>query len=300
MNILSLYSENQKFKVYSGNQLYSIADNSISTDQYVSVDDGGQFTLANGDILYINEKYGPILPEDERYGIKIELESGHFTSSYLIIPGGVWQRGKYFSQQSGYGVFYDLNQYEYEVGNYIRVYDLAPEVYDGDWQYYHEDFISSNNLVAVIYLEEDNNGDLYWHLVSGPQYYGSTVEISEVDTIIVSGVSVHDGWSGPSVHFELESGNSSTAYYVRNGECVNHSSNGWFGINPEGDYAYSEVQEGDEIHIYSYTNGDDYTNFSFSDYADESALDWYLHDNHIEYVKMKIIFSNGQWVELSE
>ena len=219
--------------------------------------------MPNGDILYINEEYGEFeLWESTYQGIQIYLDSGNEFISYLMIPSNLdsWPN----SQESGYGVFYDLNNLEYEDGNIIKVYDLG-----GDDQLYNHDAMWQResscrdygiNCTCVLVIK---NG--YWVLTNESRYIGKTLTLASGDEIYVSGITKEDGIG---LYFTNSNGRNTTAYYMRGTSQLAHTSFGWF--------SPMIPQNGDEIRIHMYAQGQGYDNFyeEFDyTYSDEDVVE---------------------------
>lgn len=208
-----------------------------------TIEDGGDITLLNGDVLHINKKMGvlhPWGPDDEYEGIGLSLESGHTFITYCYIHDlDRWQ-------ESGYGCIFDYSEDAlYSEGSVLKIYDIEDaHSYDlnNDYSIFNrEDGMARAGIpcIGVIVIE---NG--YWVLKpAGSSYYGSTVTLASGEKIFVSGPSLEDGSTG--IYYTRDSGYGSIAYYYEDGELINHSSFGWFG---KCHFPYS----GCEIHIYDF------------------------------------------------
>lgn len=218
------------------------------------IETGGFITLNNGDTLYINEQYGPLDPWEtgspEYNGIGLTLASGLGFIAWLIMPD--IDRG----QETGYGTFYDLGGHEYDDGNILRIYALPDDDYDTLQEYGNEgcywdegDCMRMLNYLGTIIIDGDN-----WVYTEEPQYTGNTVILNSGEEVFVSGPICPDGIG---VCFTLSSGRISTAYYYRSNddEYLAHSSYGWF--------SQMFPQDGDEIRIYVYDEGEDYDEFGY-------------------------------------
>lgn len=210
------------------------------------VDTGGEITLLNDDILYINEKMGIVDPwqsGDEYEGIGLALDSGDTFIVYCYMPS--YNR----FQESGYGAIFDYPENRlYVEGTLLKIYDVEGydwyELSDNYNIFYREDGMARASIpcIGIIKLEDDE-----WVMLdSSSSYYGTTVTLNSGEEIFISGISMEDG---AGVYFTRDSGYQSISYYYRDGDLVNQSSFGYFG-------ECGEPQEDDEIHIYDY--GDNY------------------------------------------
>ena len=276
-----VYYNNSSYKVYGGNHKYVL--NRLNA---VPVETGGSILLPNGDTLFINEKYGLLAPgltdSHEHEGIELSLASGNAFIAYLLIPKNV---GQYSSrQETGYGVFYDLNGSEYLNGNIIKIYDLGVnDLYDlkpVDMYQYESDCLKYGlSCTGIIVLNGDN-----WELTSESRYVGKTLTLVSGEEVYVSGPSAEDGIG---IYFTLSSGRTSTSYYIRNGEILAHSSSNWFSsMLPE---------NGDEIHIYVYNEGKDEYEFGQHNMWDNET---YISGIIPELCELKVV--NGEWTILED
>ena len=282
-----LYYNGDKCLLYNTDLLYTLNMYNPTGGSSCSVETGGSIQLSNGDILYINEQYGPLYPwgpDDEYYGIGISLESGHATISYLMLCDNVgnWPQ----VQESGYGCFFDLSEYEYDEGNILRIYDLeVDDLYDmspmPEGMYWHESAWLEYGVscIGVLVIRNGN-----WELTTESRYIGKTLTLSSGEDIFVSGPSMEDGIG---VYFTLDSGRVNTSYYIRDGEILAHSSYNWFSpMIPE---------DGDEIHIYIYDEDEDYSEFGWD-------TPWWDEDYISELIPClcKLIVVNGEWTILED
>lgn len=255
-----------EYEVYYKNDLVEILNasdlcllfNPIPASQSCPISTGGDITLANGDVLHINEQYGSLDAWDygDGYeGIGLTLESGHGFISYLTYTSA---RG-YEDQESGYGIFFDLGGNEYNEGNILRIYDFYPEdIYDVEHMFSGEsDHVEySVNCIAVLVVQDGN-----WVLTTEPRYVGSTLTVASGEEFYVSGPSYEDG---VGVYFTNSSGRESTSYYNRGSDNLAHSSHCWFStMVPE---------NGDEIHVYMWPEGEDYMAAGEANYSNESEI----------------------------
>lgn len=256
-----------KYKVYYKNDLVEILNSSNpcllfnpsnpTPAQRHPVSTGGDFTLANGDILHINEQYGSLdaWSYDGDKGIGLTLESGHEFISYLIYTNS----HGYGQQQSGYGVFYDLGGNEYNEGNVLKIYDIYPTDAYGvqkmfDRENAHVQY--SVNCIAVLVIQGGQ-----WGLTTDPRYVGQTVTVASGEEFYISGPSYEDG---VGVYFTNSSGRANTTYYNRGSDNLAHSSSYWFSI--------IIPRNGDEIHVYMWPDGEDYTTAGEVEYYIESEV----------------------------
>lgn len=252
------YNGGKRYKVYNGDTLYVL--NMYKPLLACSVETGGDITLWNGDILHINEKMGVFDPwdsGDDYEGISFTLESGHQNIAYFLRPNAnTWP----YYIETGYGCFYDYSESVlYQEGNIIKIYDVDEEnIYDIPEVFWAENYMSYYGipLIGVIAIENGN-----WVLKSpnNTVYAGTTLTLASGEEIYISGISMCDPMG---IYFTLSSGSACTAYYYgANGDW--QSSNYWFGC--------MVPQNGDEIHIYAYPEGENIYDYSF-DYSDESEL----------------------------
>lgn len=237
------------------------------------VSSGGDLLLSNGDVLHINKQYGEIDNEYEAgsLGIELTLESGHNFISYLISPDND------HSQESGYGVFYDLG-WEYEEGNILKIYDLSTMAYEDLGEEYDEDSVAQYpgvTLIGVIIILDGN-----WEITYDTRYLGNSVELNSGEQIFISGPVMNDA---VGVYFTRSSGNGCFAYYKRNGTTLKHTSNYWFGS------PVCAPQEDDTITIYDF-GSDDY----------QEAIDFtenYTEENVSEYLSVLCVlrFDGDSW-----
>lgn len=273
-----VYYNNSSFKVYNGDHRYALNMRSAK----IPVETGGSISLPNGDTLFINEKYGTLHDSPEYKGIELSLASGNAFIAYLLIPGNIGQYSDH--QETGYGVFYDLNGYEYKDGNIIKIYDLGvndlydltPEYMYGQESNYLKYGLSCTGIIVI-------NGD-NWELTSESRYVGKTLTLASGEEVYVSGPSMEDGIG---IYFTLSSGRTSTSYYIRDGEILAHSSSNWFSsMLPE---------NGDEIHIYVYNEGEDEYEFGQHNMWDNET---YISGIIPELCELKVV--NGEWTILED
>lgn len=274
---------NDRVKIFNTDVLYSLNMSVESSSPSCPVETGGSIPLSNGDTLFINERYGPLDPgqtgSPEYEGIGLSLASGNAFIAYLIIPINVGQHPQ--CQETGYGVFYDLNNFEYTNGNIIKIYDLeVDDLYDltPEEMYWQESKYLNYGLscTGVIIINGNN-----WELTSDSRYVGKTLTLASSEEVYVSGPSMEDGIG---IYFTLSSGGYNTSYYIRDSEIIAQSSNNWF--------SQMVPENNDEIHIYVYDEGDDYSilNDNFSeDYVSEIVP---------ELCKLKVV--NGEWTILED
>ena len=283
-----VYYNNNRYtsscKVYNGDHRYALK-NYLSLK--VPVETGGGISLPNGDMLFINERYGLLDPgvtgSSERGGIGLSLASGNAFIAYLLIPKNV---GQYSSrQETGYGVFYDLNGSEYLNGNIIKIYDLGVnDLYDDlapkDMYQYESNCLKYGlSCTGIIVLKGDN-----WELISNSRYAGKTISLASGEEVYVSGPSAEDGIG---IYFTLSSGRTSTSYYIRDGEILAHSSSNWF--------SSMLPKNGDEIHIYVYNEGEDEYEFGQHNMWDNET---YISGIIPELCELKVV--NGNWTILED
>ena len=275
-----VYYNNFLCKVYSGDYKYAL--NMLKVSRKAPVETGGSISLPNGDTLFINEKYGPLYSWPEYNGIGLSLASGNAFIAYLLMPNNIGQWPQH--QETGYGAFYDLSSCEYLNGNIIKIYDLGvSDLYDliPEEMYGRESNYLRYGLscTGIIVLNGDN-----WELTSDSRYVGKTLSLASGEEVYVSGPSAEDGIG---IYFTLSSGRNNTSYYIRNGEMLAHSSHNWFSqMIPE---------NGDEIHIYVYDEGEEYTKFgSHGNWSNED----YISGIVPKLCKLKVV--NGDWTILED
>ena len=276
-----VYYNNSSYKVYDGNHKYVL--NRLNA---VPVETGGSILLPNGDTLFINRKRGPLDPlgtgSYDYEGIGLSLASGNAFIAYLLIPINIGQLSDH--QETGYGAFYDLNEYEYINGNIIKIYDLGVnDLYDlkpVDMYWCESNYLKYGlSCTGIIVLNGDN-----WELTSESRYVGKTLSLASGEEVYVSGPSMEDGIG---IYFTLSSGRTSTSYYIRDGEIMAHSSSNWFSsMIPE---------NGDEIHIYVYNEGEDEYEFGQHNMWDNET---YISGIIPELCKLKVV--NGNWTILED
>lgn len=279
------FLKNDKVKIFNASSECSLhmAFSTPVPTQTCPVDTGGDFNLSNGDVLHINERYGPVdILGDEVYGIGITLESGHKTFSYLLSPANDK------SQESGYGTFYDLG-WEYEDGNILKVYDAMNVDYSDLDGRYTEDQVSAcgGSLIAILVINVNN-----WELVEHSMYVGNTVRLRSGEEIFISGLSSVASTSNGEigVYFTRSTGRGCFGFYNRDDETIQETSYFYFG-------AGCNCQDGDIIAIYDFGDDDyqaaiggsnNYTEENISEYLNifcilkyyESTATWVIEEDH--------------------
>ena len=283
----NVYYGDSRCVVYNTNVLYSLNMSVESSSPSCPVETGGSIPLSNGDTLFINERYGPLDPWEtgspEYEGIGLSLASGNAFIAYLLIPDNIegWPQ----TQETGYGVFYDLNNLEYNDGNIVKIYDLEVEdLYDmspmPEEMYWQESKYLNYGIscTGVIIINGDN-----WELTNDSRYVGKTLTLASGEEVYVSGPSMEDGIG---IFFTLSSGRNNTSYYIRDGEVLAHSSFNWFSqMIPENN---------DEIHIYVYDEGEDCYEFGDIPWYDESEVSSLIP------LLCRLQVVNGEWTILED